>query len=851
MSNQIFNLRKAGFKLSNEILANLDDPKYLQLRTTKINVFYAKIHDLMDFFDNFTKTHPENVDGLLASSWLLDKYKTQASPYKNGYIVLLNKDLEDLADCFHFSNISFRDLFSNFYSYSTSLDEIIENKEPDVTLNVGQKEKCVIALEENILKTMHLGAFGNYQVPKNTTLNNNLDGLDNLNTNKSIIEIAGLLAYYSQNYKNSRFNDDIFNKINNTLNACVDKLQKNSNTKYENIETPHTKDIMPFANAQCFKILKESIADVLSNNFSQQNPIAVYHLLSNIKNATDFFVECGHSTFLDLKDEIDRAFIDNSFYIEEINGLIVCKDNLNIQAINDYLDKSEYHTKKLAVSGAFSLYDTVDNRLVNIDLSKDNYITILQRPLSKDEENIQTLIIQDELTNQHFLVDFDLEQNTIINAEKILMPLDKFLFLHSDVDLQDEKIFENFNKPSLEKSFKQKLSSMNIPSKLKAIVLATLESDNNFLGRIYKTVKDLYMNKSEYSLKDLLSKKIFSSFFGNKKENNRQIIAFRHREIASHFTYDLSSEQERIKEYAKIAANLAMSNGFLGSVAYNTLQHSINTMKILKGSFEGLLAKKGYSQDKQNEILLQALLHDAVEATHLGDIPTPIKKTFPELYKYEELVTKNLYNSLGINKPDKEAIKLIDIADKMERNTFIQLQFKNPKYFADAFNIYVADEIESKRGSLLSGIEIDALWQDIIKDYKAYIQGSHTFNNPHSQKFFTKFGLDALDKKYFALSVDEYKKFDIDMTINKSPEETLLEFAKIMRDFGINISDDLILQSYAENQANKLDLDKLDIATTTIKQLAEATEIINNRANEKRHEIETQISQKQGVSYGL
>ena len=145
------------------------------------------------------------------------------------------------------------------------------------------------------------------------------------------------------------------------------------------------------------------------------------------------------------------------------------------------------------------------------------------------------------------------------------------------------------------------------------------------------------------------------------------------------------------------------------------------------------------------------------------------------------------------------------------------------------------------------------LWKEVVEDYHNYSHGfwgGTRFKNPHSLDFFRKFGLNVRDGKKLSLTKEEYERYGVDMRIGKPPEETLKEFAIILQDLGVNVSEYKILSTYKENNRDNFKLSKLDIGATTRHQLQEASYYINAMAEQRTHMADNETN-TEGVKYGL
>ena len=87
----------------------------------------------------------------------------------------------------------------------------------------------------------------------------------------------------------------------------------------------------------------------------------------------------------------------------------------------------------------------------------------------------------------------------------------------------------------------------------------------------------------------------------------------------------------RIQDIAHALSNQCRFSGYT-SRHYSVAEHSVYVAKMVSAH---LRYKTKVSQQDHNRIVRQALLHDATEA-YLVDLPTPIKKHFPEFRAAEK-----------------------------------------------------------------------------------------------------------------------------------------------------------------------------------------------------------------------
>lgn len=305
--------------------------------------------------------------------------------------------------------------------------------------------------------------------------------------------------------------------------------------------------------------------------------------------------------------------------------------------------------------------------------------------------------------------------------------------------------------------------------------------------------------------------------------NKQNVVAYRFRELVQNLDFQNMSKEDLA---IKTAISLAITNGFLGSVKYSTLQHSLNVYKIVSAELE---RDKNLNDIDKKDILLKALFHDAVEAIVLGDIPTPIKDKIPNYYQQEKKFMNTIFEKLGVK--DTEYNDIIDIADRLERNTFMQMHFSNAQNLVNAADIYMQN-IESKVNLSITPQQRQEILANIVLEYSKFLKSLQ--NGKLKEEAFTN--ISFLTYGYMemfhlsdpmVLSKDEFKDYGLSMKTNVKTEEVLKEFAKIARSLDLDITDIEILEKYEELNDMPEKINKLETYSKTQDAL-QAYDIISN-----------------------
>ena len=322
----------------------------------------------------------------------------------------------------------------------------------------------------------------------------------------------------------------------------------------------------------------------------------------------------------------------------------------------------------------------------------------------------------------------------------------------------------------------------------------SLEIEHQMIEK-YKDKNFIFIDRS-FSMDDILEKIIKTPEYqlweqnniDNEKmylntDNKQNIIAYRFRELVNNLDFkEMSPEQLA----TKTAVALALTTGFLGSVNYSTLQHSLNVCKIVANKIKD---NPEFKNLDKREILLKALFHDAVEALIMGDIPTPIKNTMQNYYAEEEKYIKEIYAKLGIKNTNYDSI--IDWADKTERNTFMLIYFSNSDNLVNAVDIYL-QHLQQKLNFVLDKSEKTKMARNILNEYINYLEyGDTPMLGNTTLDFIETF---RLKNNSGALTRAEFDKFGLSMQMNAPVEKILMDFAKVARTLGLDISNEEVLQ---------------------------------------------------------
>ena len=97
---------------------------------------------------------------------------------------------------------------------------------------------------------------------------------------------------------------------------------------------------------------------------------------------------------------------------------------------------------------------------------------------------------------------------------------------------------------------------------------------------------------------------------------------------------DIAHHLERIERF-----------GGAGRRRWSVLAHTLTVSRLVPGPCR-----------------LHALLHDAAEA-YVGDMPTPLKRLFPDFAELEQDVLRTIYDALNLDPPGAETLVAIKHAD--------------------------------------------------------------------------------------------------------------------------------------------------------------------------------------------
>ena len=325
------------------------------------------------------------------------------------------------------------------------------------------------------------------------------------------------------------------------------------------------------------------------------------------------------------------------------------------------------------------------------------------------------------------------------------------------------------------------------------------ETTNTELKKFVNDFKVFLENPEMTKIKELIEKGAYPNTLGTKAEpKSKNILMLCLGKIVKDFDFGSPTQENRENFILKVASNLAYTKGFLGSVDYSTLQHSTNVAKIVANKLVQMPEYSNLSAEIQKKVVLKALLHDAIEAVGIGDIPTPIKQQFSEIYQIEDELTEKIDKFLGIENTDENIIKLINKADSIERGTFMKLYFFNENFLARAVEIFSNQHKN----------EAD-LGNKLFDDLKRY------YNNEPLQNELTNDFLKAFRLNYREnpnhLSEQDIVDYNLDLRIGLSADEVIKEFSKTLQGLGFdNITYERLMDTYKRAGIGEIDYSKLN-----------------------------------------
>jgi hypothetical protein len=349
----------------------------------------------------------------------------------------------------------------------------------------------------------------------------------------------------------------------------------------------------------------------------------------------------------------------------------------------------------------------------------------------------------------------------------------------------------------------------------------------NNLGELKTKIKD-----GAESMFSIMKEKVFKAFIKEPKDVTSLTLG----KLVKDFDTSYLSKEEFI---TKVSANLLNSKGFLGSVDYSTLQHSLNVAKITNYYLKDV----NLTKEQKNEIVLKALMHDMVEAIAIGDLPTPLKNQMPGIREFEDKILKKLNQKLGLK--DTKYDNIIKLADKQERATFIQLHFteQNQKNLGNMIGDYIT-KVASKNMKLNSEEARASMGIIILNGYKEFLEGKDISEiNPETREFIK---YNKLDKKEdFVLSSKTYLEAKLDMNLSKDPYEILEEVSSIVNELGITIPTEKFKEAFDETRFSEVNLAFLDKEERNDSIIAQAEQLFKSKIVKNDYSVEQETEQGQ------
>lgn len=366
------------------------------------------------------------------------------------------------------------------------------------------------------------------------------------------------------------------------------------------------------------------------------------------------------------------------------------------------------------------------------------------------------------------------------------------------------------------------------------------------ISSMFEKIKTLYENQITSKINQSEKEQITSILSQPEKDliTNKKldgIVAYSLGDLTKNYSFDHLTKEEFIK---KIASQLARSNSFLGSVNYSTLQHSINVAKIAMYNEQ---KEKGILNDNDKfNIVMASLFHDASEVIAMNDLPTPLKNEIPQYKEIENEILNNVFKKLDLEGNEYAIMNKykIDIADKKERSTFIDLHIKSENNLEQAiythiYNEYLSGQI-NKTDTLLGEDDLKKMIANtnalekalkILDGYLIYTKAENKSQdlsdmgiNKEAQKFIESYKLNNVGVE--PLTKEEVTNIGLEMG-TVYPEALFSELSGLLKSVNVNISASDFLQEYNKNNYLKADLEKLDgnidnkIAENLLKRLQE------------------------------
>ena len=349
----------------------------------------------------------------------------------------------------------------------------------------------------------------------------------------------------------------------------------------------------------------------------------------------------------------------------------------------------------------------------------------------------------------------------------------------------------------------------------------------NNLGELKTKIKD-----GAESMFSIMKEKVFKAFIKEPKDVTSLTLG----KLVKDFDTSYLSKEEFI---TKVSANLLNSKGFLGSVDYSTLQHSLNVAKITNYYLKDV----NLTKEQKNKIVSKALMHDMVEAIAIGDLPTPLKNQMPGIREFEDKILKKLNEKLGLK--DTKYDNIIKLADKQERATFIQLHFteQNQKNLGNMIGDYIT-KVASKNMKLNSEEARASMGIIILNGYKEFLEGKDISEiNPETREFIK---YNKLDKKEdFVLSSKTYLEAKLDMNLSKDPYEILEEVSNIVNELGITIPTEKFKEAFDETRFSEVNLAFLDKEERNDSIIAQAEQLFKSKIVKNDYSVEQETEQGQ------
>lgn len=638
-----------------------------------------------------------------------------------------------------------------------------------LNLEVARIEKIKSNIQESIFGFIMQELIQNdsriFNITKNSLFDENINLTDVLNLAKVVVNIHKENDDKIVPFLNSLFSNILETSSDMENNEERVKILSEIFNSLSIIQKKHTYNSFFLAKTYLSKfnndLFNESLKEYKENTFSSINDIPLI-----VKNFNIEPIEYKNQKIYKINSDL-TTMQENFIFIEHLD------DNSKITK-TEIMTEKEYVFSRQALNSSPLFYRELNLSEEELDkmINDDRYLKLAD---VKDKNKKESYVyILDTFDNSSYRFIFNEEQEKITKAQKYDFNI--YAKLISDCSLYDIYRIKNFNNKFLLDG-KTRLSDL----------LQTTSLNTNYNIDNLNTFNELIKFFKEFELKKFLDNKFTSQY------------------VMKHIMTNFENINELDKErFVKdIMFQLSRTNNFLGSFNYTTLQHSTNVAKISK-----FLAEQDGITDKKilKEIELKALFHDAIEV-FISDIPTPIKEQNPNLFEIEDKLTSIVYNFLGLKQSDLD--KYIHRADKLERQTFINLYMRDENLIEDSLKNFLNKMAFDK--VLKNVSDSKEVARIILLDYERYLNNEIALEDttPLTQKWINSY---RLGKDSFGLSQKEIKNLQLNMDLNQDQLKVVKDFCNYLNgswNLYIDIST-LENELYKHNNPKK-NIDDIDI----------------------------------------